>query len=290
MKRIVYTLGLALGVSVASFAGVITSATGNLTGGGQQAINFEDGTAFPLGSFSSLPFNFLGNTVTIQTTIAATTPCSVAVNCTTYSTGTTAAIASGATGYASTLSGKYITTYGGTPGAPNGYAFSGGISANTNFTKTLTFTFANSISDFIISYFGSDGAITPGGAYLSTANKVTFSNGSTSVTGNLANQRCTNGVDCNTAGSGDIGYQGDVALAAFKVVTFTFDGADQGSTLNGDQVLFDNLRVFNAPGSPTTTTTTTTTTTVPPSGVPEPSTYALIGAGLVGMAFARRKK
>ncbi len=288
MKRIVYTLGLALGVSVASYAGVITSATGNLTGGGQATINFEDGTAFPLGSFSSLPFNFAGNSVTIQTTIAATAPCSVPGGCAQWSTGTNGAIGSGATGYASTLAGKYITTYGGTGG--NAFSFTGGTANNVNFTKTLTFTFANSISDFIISYFGNDGAITPGGAYLNTANKVTFGTGAGSVTGNLANQRCINGTDCNTAGSGDVGYAGDVTLASFKVVTFTFDGADQGSNLNGDQVLFDNLRVFNAPGSPTTTTTTTTTTTVPPSGVPEPSTYALIGAGLVGMAFARRKK
>ena len=287
MKRIVYTLGLALGVSVASYAGVITSASGNLTGGGQTTINFEDGTAFPLGSFSSLPFNFAGNAVTIQTTIAATS-CGAGANCASYSTGTNAAIATGATGYSASLFSKYITTYGGTGGGA--FSFSGGISQSTNFTKTLTFTFANSISDFIISYFGSDGAITPGGAYLSTANRVTFGSGAGSVIANLANQKCTNGVDCNSTpgGSGNIGYAGDLALASFNVVTFTFDGADQGSSLNGDQVLFDNLRVFNLAGG--TVTTTTTTTTVPPGAIPEPSTYALIGAGLVGMAFARRKK
>lgn len=282
MKRIVYTLSLALGVSVASYAGVITTAAGNLTGAGTATIDFENATSFPLGSFSSLPFNFAGNTVTVSSATGSGG---------TYDTGGTAAIGSGAAGYGPGLASKYVSTFGGTGGGA--YNFSGGLYTSNNFTRTLTFTFTNSVSDFIIGYFGNDANQTPGGTFLAGLSTVTFGTGAGAQTTTLANEACIAsgiGANCNTAGSAEVGYRGDSTLASFKVVTFTFTGADQGSLMNGDQVLFDNLRVFNAGTPDTTVTTTTTTIVVPPSGVPEPSTYALIGAGLVGLAFARRKK
>ena len=197
------------------------------------------------------------------------------------------------------MNSKYLTTYGGTVGGtvgsvasmpPGTFLFNGSQAQSSNFVRTLTFTFATPVTDFITGYFGNDGNATPGGAYLATANQVTFGTGGTAVTTNLASQACTSAaMNCATNGSGQIGYQGDGALASFSVVTFTFTGADQSSFYNGDQVLFDSVRFVNGTGASTTTTTSSSSTTVV-AGVPEPSTYALIGAGLAGLAFARRKK
>jgi hypothetical protein len=144
------------------------------------------------------------------------------------------------------------------------YIGSGDTNPSSAFARTLTFTFSAPVSGFLIDYFFSSATGTP--------NFITLNGG---VSSNL------------TPGNGSIGFDNE----AINTITFTFLAND--ATNGGDFVALDNLRIAtdavtdggdgDGDGDPDGDGGE-------PGQVPEPSTYALMGAGLVALAYARRKK
>ncbi len=263
MKRLFSTFCLLVGASVASYAGTITGTTGtNLLGPSAVLINFDAPASFPSGSFTSLPSvaNSTGgaSSVSISTASGPFTGAN---------SGTQAALASDpslAPYFGAPLSGGYIQTYTG-PGTL------AGVTNSANFVRTLTFTFAGGASEFVLDYFASE---------ASGLNRHIFRvNGIDQ--GFLANQPCTSPIPNICSGSGrQIGFVADGTTPVINTISFTFVGVDQQGA--GDLVIFDNLRVVRAG------------TVVETGGnggvIPEPSTYALMGAGLLALGYARRKK
>jgi hypothetical protein len=251
MKRLFSTFCLLVGASVASYAGVISSANGALLGPNAALIDFESPTTFPAGSFSSLPqFNASAGTTNVGVTISASGAGSGT------NTGSQAAI----TGqFASTFgSGRYLTTYSGPTPAVN---------TPSNFTRTITLTFATGLSDIIFDYFASE------------TNFHSFAvNGVAQTT--LLNQGTSSSAN-------RLGFTVDGTTPVINSISFTFTGTDAGGA--GDQVIFDNIRVV-AGGTVSSSGSSTPSTSGGGGEIPEPSTYALMGAGLLALGYARRKK
>lgn len=266
MKRFISNFCLLVGASVASFAGTITGTAGtNLLGPNAVLINFDAPASFPSGSFTSLPS--VANSTGGASNVSITT--SGAASGT--NRGTSALIgreASFAPYFGAPLAGGYISTYTGPGTLP-------GASDPTNFVRTVTFTFAGGASEFIIDYFASE------------ANSHTFAvNGI--VQANLLAQPCLSPTPNICSGSGrQIGFVADGTTPVINTVSFTFVGVDQQNA--GDLVIFDNL-VSVASG----VTSGSSGSSAPSNGggdeIPEPSTYALMSAGLLALAYARRKK
>lgn len=145
-------------------------------------------------------------------------------------------------------------------------SFGGAVGTSASFARSLTFTFSGPTSEFLINYAGS------------AASSNYF------VVDGLATQFALNSVN------GQVGYAavaGDPIASFTSATFFFFASSTSGNTLlNGDEVQFDNLRTVGGAAS----------TTPPPDGgggggaIPEPSTYALIGAGLLALAYNRRKR
>ncbi len=266
MKRLLSTFCLLVGASVATWAGVVTNATGtNLLGPNAALQNFDSTATFPLGSFTSLSqFTLTSNSVSTNVNI------SVAGGSGTRNTGNTAQITNvsgtvygtSSTPGVGSLSGSYINT------------LSGPVFQSGSFARTLTITFSTAVNEFLIDYFDNNGNL--------ASNFMTINGLSTQY--NLANTTCNPTVANNCTGTGrQIGFVADSSVPSISSVTFTFLGQDGFSSYGGDMVLFDNLRVFAAASNNS-------------SGgnngggeIPEPSTYALLGAGLIALAYARRK-
>ena len=139
-------------------------------------------------------------------------------------------------------------------------SFGGTVGSANSFAGLLTFTFAAPVSEFLFDYGGN----------ASTSNTFTV-----------------NGVTTALAvGNGQVGFTSTTSNISSVTFTFTSNSTSGLTQLNGDEVQFDNLRVFGAG-----VITTTPGTTGGNGGViPEPSTYAMIGAGLLALAYNRRKK
>jgi hypothetical protein len=142
------------------------------------------------------------------------------------------------------------------------YVGSGDTNPSSAFARNLTFTFSAPVNGFLIDYYFSSATGTPN--YI-TLNGVTNAN--------------------LTPGNGSIGFNNE----SINTITFTFLAND--ATNGGDFVALDNLRVATAAstdggdgdGDPDGDGGE-------PGQVPEPSTYALMGAGLLALAYSRRKK
>lgn len=267
MKRIISTFCLLVGASVASYAGPITATTGTQLLGANAALQtFDSNSTFPLGAFTSLPqFNLANGTTSTNVTIgaagAATGPNRGTQGSVT--TNASAIAAFGGTTPGAVLAGQYLSS-----------SNMGDNTLQTSFLRSLSFTFSSGVSEFLLDYFGSD-----------TSLNYFIVNGITSTQYALANQNCS-AAGCNGSGL-QAGYKAGGAdpIASINSVTFFIIGTDNEGVLGGDNVLFDNLRVVGGTATP------------PPSDggggggvIPEPSTYALIGAGLLALAYKRRKR
>jgi hypothetical protein len=274
MKRLLSTFCLLLGATLASFAGLITSTTGtNLTGPSSALQNFDNTATFPVASFTTLPTFTLANGVQVVITASGPSTPSSFNNGNTgrvgntvggvYGTSTTAGVGS--------LSGQYLQTWNG-----------GSVTNSNSFVRTLTFTFSSGVSEFLIDYFDSNS-----GTVGSSAHALVVNLSNTSQTSSALSQT-NSGVCGNCLGTGrQIGWVGDggATITSFSIVMGSAKG-DQDPTYGGDFLILDNLRVAtsqNGGGTPEPPPP-------PPGDIPEPSTYALLGAGLLSIAYARRRK
>jgi hypothetical protein len=103
--------------------------------------------------------------------------------------------------------------------------------------------------------------------------------------------------------SGVTGNRG-FTTAAFNGYEFLFSGVTiAGATVNGSSTflgnpaisivgnnIFLNYSGVNTGGSPTTPTTSIIDVTTSASGVPEPGTLTLLGAGLLGLGFRYKRR
>lgn len=264
MKRLFSTFCLMIGASVASYAGFISGASGtNLLGGSAVLMNFDAPATFPSGSFTSLP------AVTSNSSVGVSVANSVTTSLNLTNTGVQARINPNNPGtsafFGGAISGNYLSSYNGVPGT-------GGTAAN-QFARTITLTFVAPINAFTIDYVGSQTAF------------HTFAVAGLTPTSTLVDQSC--GSACTTSGR-QIGYSVDSGgpISSFSSVSFTFIGTDSNGF--GDDVLFDNIRTVLA--APASSGDTGTGTGGGGEVIPEPSTYALMGAGLLALFYARRKK
>lgn len=259
MKRFISTLCLLVGASVASYAGVITSTAGTgLLGANGYLQTFDSGVvgSFPLASFTST--SFAPNTSPVNVTVSSSAPGAGGLpnNASTKNTGGTASLRTGVAGF----------------GANDAVISSQGFcdaTLSSCFARNLTFTFSSPVSEFLISYFGNDS----GNNYF-LVNGVTQYSLGTSVNGQI--------------GANNEGPINSVTFVIFgnDSTAGTLGGAD-----GGDRVLFNDLRITaGAATSGGSGSSSSSGNTGGGSAVPEPSTYAMLGAGLMAIAYARRKK
>jgi hypothetical protein len=264
MKRFLTFMGLALGMTISSHATLINSTTGpvgNLATPGAGLINFEQ-PLFPLGAFASLPFSVTSGSGTF--------------------TGTIQWLNSGGTACSGTNQCGSISDYGNSQ-VLSTYRGAGDVTASSNFATTLRITFTSgNVDEFGLLIRNNDSA-NASGVHTPALNYmvVNFVGGGSTTNQNLPNQF----NDPNLVNF--FGWSSPGQL--IQSVDFVITGKDAAAILAKDIVTFDDLRMFNSG------TSGPIGEEGPPNGgeggiIPEPSTYALIGAGLAALAYARRRK
>jgi hypothetical protein len=282
MRRLLSTFCLLLGASVASYAGFITSigstigAGSDLAGANAVLQDFNNTTTFPLSAFTALTsFNMSGGTTNTNVGIAASNGGATSGpntgNQARISNSSAAIYGVSSVAGVGSFSGNSIQTYSGGP-----------VGTSSNFARTLTITFSNPVFAFLIDYADNNA--------IQGTSVVQINGGTGASQSSLVNQNCSVVGTPACAGSGrQIGYVADATNPSISTVTFTFTGFDQATGYAGDFVTFDNLRVagsgLNGGGG---------------NGdggnnngggeIPEPSTYTLLGAGLLSLAYARHRK
>ncbi len=282
MKRFISILGLALGVSVSSYATLINNAsgtaTGNLAGSGAALITFDE-SAYPIGAFTSLPFTVSGGSGTFTGTFSWLNTGTVPGAC-------TGAGANCGTVYSVQPNGLPSTTKAGGDERLSNADISLPAGARSSYANILRITFSSgNVNEFGIVIRNNDAATTQGGTTVNTALNymvVNFVGGGSSGQQALPNQ-FNNGNLANFFGwNANSGQQ-------IASVDFVITGNDSSANRILDIVTFDDMRVFSDVAG-TTTGGGGTTTSGGGGEIPEPSTYALMGAGLAALAYARRRK
>lgn len=268
MKRFLTLMGLALGITVSSYATLINSTTGptgNLASGGAGLITFDE-AGFPLGAFSSLPFSVTSGsntfTGTVQWLNQSNATCTVPTQCGSLSN----ALGTGS---------DSLTNWNST----------GSLTQANSFGRTLRITFTSgNVGEFGLLLRGNDSS--NGSAFTSGLNYmvVNFVGG-----GSTTNQALPNQFNDPTAVN-FFGWNGNAGGNEIASVDFVITGDDAESSRAFDVVTFDDLRVFASSTSGSTSGGGGTSTGGGGGEIPEPSTYALIGTGLAALAYARRRK
>ena len=207
--------------------------------------------------------------------------------------------------FASTDIGKTVTLnyngFTGTPSSPTTYS---GLTGSTTFTLTgvsgndYTFDYSVSntssapVTDSRISSFAFDtdpsiASATSTGAFSYTTLNANYPNGIGTV--DVCFKDATTG-SCAGGGSGGLTI-GQSGTGSF---TLSFSTAPSALTLSNFFVRYQSIGgisgVSSASGSGTiSSTSTTTSTSTGGTPVPEPGMLGLFGAGLIGLAFARRR-
>lgn len=291
MKRLIPVLSLLLGASVSSQAIIITSAIDPaVIGVSGSLIDFE-GVTLGSNAFTSLPFNV---TQSLGPAVSAT----IATANTGSFTGT------GGVGNLSSINdvsalnaaagNRFLTNWNYTP------AF-GQTAANLANRLTLAFNTGLAGVDFVYSGNDSNSANNLADAGVAgSRNRVIFNtctgtwNGTTcsgtlgSEAGIFANQRPGTSNNTNLRTIGSTQSAGTVITS----IVIEFNGLDNGPGFAVDFMAFDRFNAYVAatPGTSTPGTSVPPTTSTPGGNpIPEPSTYALVGAGLAALAYARRK-
>lgn len=118
--------------------------------------------------------------------------------------------------------------------------------------------------------------------------KITGTQSSASVLGNPAGSyrpdaqvwASANGAQLISAGTTNVSTVGGVKTQLLASILLTLDGAGTASLDNGFSVYFASATCGNDEISGS----------VPASSVPEPGTWAMFGAGLIGLGLIRRKR
>lgn len=290
MKRLIPVLSLLLGASVSSQAIIITTAVDPaLLGVSGSLIDFE-GVTLGSNAFTSLPFN-------VSQTSGPAVSATIATANTGSFTGTGGVGNLSSINDASALNAaagnRFLTNWNYTPSFAQGSA---------NLANRLTLAFNTGLAGVDFAYSGNDSNAAnnlTNPDVAGTRNRVVFNtcvgtwNGSTcsgtvgSEAGIFMNQRPGTANNANLRTIGSTQSAGTVITS----IVIEFNGFDNGPGFAVDFMAFDRFNAFVA-GTPSGSSSPTTSATTSSGGgdtIPEPSTYALVGAGLAALAYARRK-